>query len=795
VPTALILATLVVSLLVATPAAATPGAQPVSPSQRPSASVPAPATTAAPAEFQPAHATVPVPEIAQRAEEVARLIRDLEASLLPGPIVVTIEKRLPEIAERLVTLTEKTKEQLGTPDAAAALDESTDQWRTSRAVLMGYVETLAQRARSIEEGLERLTVVRDTWTRARADARDSRAPGAVIERIDGVLKAVAEFRVQMETQRASTLLLQDRVAREVALCEGMLARIAAVRVSVTGRLFEQDGAPIWNIAELGRGVAELPERVGHAALGAAAELAQFVSDQRRRIEFQMVLFAGMAALMFAVPRRVPDSGPVFSRPVSAALLLTTLTTVWIYVPTVPHAAGAVFAVLALASALRLMQLLGMPRVAPRLDLLGVLFAADLMRHFATLVPLLAQQMFVFEMAAALAVLWWHLRSSPENSPNALRALMGVFGLALAAGLAGYVTLGMLVGASVIGGGYLALVLGAGVGVANGLVSVVLRVGPLSRIGLIARKGPLVERRAHAVLRLLAVVAWVAFALRYLGLGPATADFAQTALAAELRRGSVSISLGDVLVFIVTVGAAYVLSGLTRFVLEEDVYPRFTSGRAAPSVLSTLLHYAILVAGFFLALAALGVDLTKVTILAGAFGVGIGFGLQNIVNNFVSGLVLLVERRIAVGDAVQIGDVFGQVKQMGMRACTVRTWEGAEVIVPNASLVAERVANWTLSDHFRRVDVPVGVAYGTPPEKVIDLLLEVARTNKRVLLEPAPIALFLGFADSALSFELRAWTYFELMPNTKSELGVAIYEALQAARIEIPFPQREVRVRS
>jgi potassium efflux system protein len=305
-----------------------------------------------------------------------------------------------------------------------------------------------------------------------------------------------------------------------------------------------------------------------------------------------------------------------------------------------------------------------------------------------------------------------------------------------------------------------------------------------------------SKRARAVLRSVGVIVWATFALRYFGLWNVAVDLAQTVLGAELRRGSLSLSLNDVLVFGLIVGAAFAVSRLIRFVLAEDVYPRLSVGRGLPSVLSTLLHFAILLVGFLMALAAVGVDLTKVTILAGAFGVGIGFGLQGVVNNLVSGLILLVERRINVGDAVQVGDVGGQVQHMGMRACTVRTWDGAEIIVPNGTLVSEKVANWTLSDDRRRIDVAVGVAYGTRPEQVMEILISVARGHKQVLVEPAPVALFKSFGDSALQFELRVWTdRFDLWVFTQSELSVAVYEALRASGIEIPLPQREIRLRS
>jgi small-conductance mechanosensitive channel len=266
------------------------------------------------------------------------------------------------------------------------------------------------------------------------------------------------------------------------------------------------------------------------------------------------------------------------------------------------------------------------------------------------------------------------------------------------------------------------------------------------------------------------------------------------LAARLTHGALNVSLGDFLVFGLIVWITFILSSAVRVILEEDVFSRVKLERGIPAALSSVAHYVILLIGFFLGLAALGLDFTRITILAGALGVGVGFGLQNIVNNFVSGLILLFERPIQIGDAVQLGTLTGEVKRIGIRSSTVRTWEGAEVIVPNASLVSDQVTNWTLSDRMRRVDIDVGVAYGTEPQRVVTLLADVARRTPGVLPEPAPIVLFLGFGDSALNFQLRAWTaHFEEWIRTRSELGLAVHDALEQAGITVPFPQREVRV--
>ena len=189
-------------------------------------------------------------------------------------------------------------------------------------------------------------------------------------------------------------------------------------------------------------------------------------------------------------------------------------------------------------------------------------------------------------------------------------------------------------------------------------------------------------------------------------------------------------------------------------------------------------------------------MNRFAILAGAFGVGIGFGLQTVVNNFVSGLILLTERPIHVGDAIEGADMFGRVQRIGIRSCTIRTFQGAEVIVPNGDLVSRQVINWTRSDRRRRLEIPVGVAYGTDPNQVLGILVDVAKRHPEILDTPEAEALFRGFGDSSLDFELRAWTErFDRYLNIQSDLCVAVTEAFAQAGVTIPFPQRDLHVRS
>jgi small-conductance mechanosensitive channel len=256
-----------------------------------------------------------------------------------------------------------------------------------------------------------------------------------------------------------------------------------------------------------------------------------------------------------------------------------------------------------------------------------------------------------------------------------------------------------------------------------------------------------------------------------------------ALSSTWSLGSATISLGGVVTFGAVVAAAFLISRFLRFILEEDIYPRVRLARGIPYAVSTLLHYLILLVGFVLAVAALGYDMTKFTILAGAFGVGLGFGMQNIVNNFVSGLIILFERPVQVGDIIQMDVVTGVVTRIGIRASIVKVEDGSEVVVPNGKLIADRFTNWTLSDRKRQLELIVTVKQDAAPDKVIELMNEAARTQPMVATSPVPQTCLLEFVPGGMKFGLRVWTNrFEDARVLQSNLAMAVHESLRINEI-------------
>lgn len=306
--------------------------------------------------------------------------------------------------------------------------------------------------------------------------------------------------------------------------------------------------------------------------------------------------------------------------------------------------------------------------------------------------------------------------------------------------------------------------------------------------------PALLRTVRVVLTVITVAGVVLVTLGTFGLLPTLRSAVESLIGGTLEVGTVSIAGNAVATALAVAFATFVLTGLTGFILDREIVPRLQLRPGAGYAIVTFTRWAIVIAGTALTLGALGIDMAKLTLLASAVGVGIGFGLQNVVNNFVSGLILIVERPVGVGDLVEVGPLSGEVKRIGIRSSIVRTYQGAEVIVPNSELVSKEVVNWTRSDRQRRYDLDVGVAYGSEPEQVMRLLLEAAKEVPQIMKSPAPLATFKGFGDSSLDFRLLAWVHsVDVGLEAQNALRVAILRKLDEAGIVMPFPQRDVHI--
>jgi small-conductance mechanosensitive channel len=304
-----------------------------------------------------------------------------------------------------------------------------------------------------------------------------------------------------------------------------------------------------------------------------------------------------------------------------------------------------------------------------------------------------------------------------------------------------------------------------------------------------------SRWGSRILVAAALLLWLSINLYFLSVRDNVVGAFEGALHYPIGFGKVHFTLAGTFSLLFALLLGYGIANLAKFVLGQILLPKLSLRGGLAYAISRVTYYILLVGLFLAALTNAGVELNKFTVISGALGLGVGFGLQNIVNNFASGLIILFERPFRIGDTVEVLGVVGTVRRIGARSTTVLTFQYAEVILPNSNLLSNQVTNWTLTSARRRVEVPVGIAYGTDPELALKLLIEVAESNPRILKDPPPEAFFLGFGESALNLELRFWAsdphWFEL----KSEVGLAVLRSLVEAGIEIPYPQRDLHLRS
>jgi len=240
-----------------------------------------------------------------------------------------------------------------------------------------------------------------------------------------------------------------------------------------------------------------------------------------------------------------------------------------------------------------------------------------------------------------------------------------------------------------------------------------------------------------------------------------------------------------------------ISHLVQRVLLSRLLKHVNIGEAQKFALGRFLTYALFLGGVFIGLQSLGVNLNSLVVFGGAVGVGVGLGLQNVVSNFVAGLILLVEQPIRIGDRIETADTLGDVVKIAARSTWVRTNDNVVLIVPNSTFINNSVTNWTVNDPRVRIGLSVGVGYNSDPDQVRDIMLAAAKAHPQVLADPAPDVIFVDYGDNSLNFKLRVWTQQRTHTPLvlQSDLYFALFRKFTEHGIELPFPQRDLHLRS
>ena len=698
----------------------------------------------------------------------------------------------------------------------AKLQEIEQKWQARQQQLTQWLTVMTARANQLQSALDKIESLQKTWLLTRDAAQSAQVPSQVIQQIDEVLATLKSAKSPLDYRRSSLLVIQDSVARQLTNCDAVISEFEKIQQQAVENILVRDTLPLWSKELRMQAAAQLKLRFAIYGEGLQSDFSGFVTEPPRGFFLQCGLFVILLNLLAFMKRRVrtmsgteelPHSFGVLEFPLHAALAVSLYFGTTPLLP-YPQSIRMVMQVLAILPMIRLARPLASRRLVESFYALALLFTLDTIRQGLAGAPLLEHLMLLTESGIGMAALRNMTAESSVPSDAAgyglttrqylrkgyARLAMPVLAVSFGATVFGYLRLARLLVSTVFGGGMLALALFTFVMVMTGIAAFLLRSWPMNALRMVSRHTGFLERRTNTILVWVAIGSWLLRILDYVGLLIPVEDFGKSVLAARYVRGAFSISLGDVVAFILTIWLSTLIASFICFILNEDVFPRTRTSQGVSYAVTNLLRYLLIVIGFMAALGTLGVTMDRVIILVSALGVGIGFGLQTVVNNFISGLILLFERPVHVGDTVEFGAIYGEVRQIGIRASKVHTWQGADIIVPNSQLVSDSVTNWTLSDQLRRIDLPVGVNYGADPQTVIDLLKGVAQKNPRILAWPECACLMKEFGDSTINFELRAWTDdFSNWSQIRSELAVAVYDAVRAAGMSFPFPQREVRL--
>ncbi|MFK7988081.1 MAG: mechanosensitive ion channel domain-containing protein [Sandaracinaceae bacterium] len=755
---------------------------------------------------------IATPDIGRRIEETFHHLQDMSPNLRRQRRIRALRTRMPKFVRKV--------ERMRQEPALAELDalsprrllDLEQEWARVSEHVDRWQRLLENRLAALSEAKTEMREAQSTWELSRDAEREEALPPSLEERITALLRSIGRVVRRLDQRLTEVLEVSGELSDLGLRVAAIEARIASARQKAREDRERRDHEPLWlggNALEEAR----TPATVGTLVEEHLDSVSTFVSREGGMMLLHGLVFLCLGlGLLLGLRGRRPSpprlhAAPLRAlagRPLASAGLLAVVSAPLVY----PYLPSVVRSLMLLALFPLLVRLSPFLLFPPRRRLLELLALAALSVPLGlgyAPAPVRRLGLLLLSLAGIVtaARLVREVRRRQDRGQRLGRIQLAAPLVSLPLGVAAYWNgVGSVEAAAVaVDGTFIVLSTAVALYCATAIATTLIAAGarhPRARVFRIFRTRRLdAVRTLQKAVRAAGMIAFLYVALVAFDVLDPLLVSVRATLRESHEFGSIEMSVGDILAFAFVIAATFGVVRLVHFLLSHEVLPRLDLGTGTEAAISLTVSYLLVALGVILAFGLAGVDPEQLALLGGALGVGIGFGLQNVVSNFVSGLILVAERPIKVGDVIEIGgDLVGEVQRIGIRSSTVRSLAGAEVIVPNAELISGQLINWTLTDARRRVDMAIGTGYQHDPGEVKRILQRVLYRQPGILSDPPPEVLCTGFGDSSIDFVLRFWTteYVEGV-RLKSRLAERVYRALDEHGIEIPYPQRDVHLRT
>ena len=762
---------------------------------------------------------IPIDQISSEAEKLGQQIFNLRTILKPSADVLVIDS-LTSIAEIEIIKSKDSVVQLFDSINTRDLKAIKIEWKKYHSTLKDYQTTLKDRSQSIIEINDELIEEFNKWNLTKSTLENSNTSKDVSESLNKVISNLQDITNLALERLDKVFVIQNKITNLLLIIDSLNSEITQVEKNIQKDYFTIDALPIWKLkqtsatetTDLAIANKNTEKKFKSELKKDLQQLKVFISYRVGALISQIALILFLIVLMFRVHKswKIEDKliSPieneakiVVSHPISSSLVIGLLISAYFYGGLIPIF-REIHILLVLISTIILLPLLTIPKFRFTLFLFLIIYIENLSKVYISVSPLTTRLLSIVTTILLIIALIQG-RKIIKQHPASFKHFHKLFNLiapfyilllsiSIAINCIGMVGLSNFLFNGVFVSALFSVVVYLIVKVVTGLAIILFKLKKTaSNIQTLSTMVSVTNQRLQPTLFWAGFLYWIYFTLIGFDIYENLLARVNETLLINWKVGEITISLGGILAFSSIFIITLLLAKLAASIFQDEWMVKTLPRGIAPAI-SLILRILVISLGLYMALSAAGIDLSKIGFILGTLGVGIGFGLQNVVLNFVAGLILAFERPVNLGDVIEVDQEKGVITNIGVRSSNIRTYTGAEAIIPNGDLISKKVINWTLTNRDRRSKISMKTSADANPEEVIELFNSIAAENENTYADPAPKTYFYGYdINGNLDFALMYWTTFSDTLKTDNIIALKIFKTLKEKGISAPIPARRI----